>query len=128
MKRTRSFILGFISATVLTTAVSALAQTELIARLSSQTFFWQNAKIELEAYNINAYFSQIHTLEDGDRIQLTTKKGTRTYRVFNVEKISVNDTSNLQGTNENIITTVSIHTHILLTVRLICDNLKSGYI
>lgn len=55
MKRTRSFILGFISATVLTTAVSALAQSELIAKLSSQTFFWQNAKIELEAYNINGY-------------------------------------------------------------------------
>ena len=55
MKRTRSFILGFISATVLTTAVSALAQTELIAKLSSQIFYWQNAKIELEAYNINGY-------------------------------------------------------------------------
>ena len=72
------------------------------------TSIW-NGNVCVAAHNrgVNAYFSQIHTLEDGDRIQLTTKKGTRTYRVFNVENISVNDTSNLQGTNENIITLIT---------------------
>lgn len=72
------------------------------------TSIW-NGNVCIAAHNrgTNAYFGRIHTLDDGDRIQLTTKKGTRTYRVFNVEKISVNDTSNLQGTNENIITLIT---------------------
>ncbi len=72
------------------------------------TSIW-NGNVCIAAHNrgTNAYFGKIHTLEYGDKIQLTTKKGTRTYRVFNVEKISVNDTSNLQGTSDNIITLIT---------------------
>lgn len=72
------------------------------------TSIW-NGNVCLAAHNrgTNDYFGEIHNLNYGDTIKLTTKKGTRTYRVFNVEKISVNDTSNLQGTGDNIITLIT---------------------
>lgn len=72
------------------------------------TSIW-NGNVCLAAHNrgTNAYFGKIHELDYGDKITLTTKKGTRTYRVFNVEKISVSDTSNLQGTSDNIITLIT---------------------
>ena len=72
------------------------------------TSIW-NGNVCLAAHNrgTNDYFGEIHTLNYGDTIKLTTKKGTRTYKVFNVEKISVNDTSNLQGTSDNIITLIT---------------------
>ena len=72
------------------------------------TSIW-NGNVCLASHNrgSSAYFGRIHELDYGDKITLSTKKGTRTYRVFNVEKISVNDTSNLQGTRENIITLIT---------------------
>lgn len=72
------------------------------------TSIW-NGNVCLAAHNrgTNAYFGRIHELDYGDKITLTTKKGTRTYKVFNVEKISVSDTSNLQGTSENMITLIT---------------------
>ncbi len=68
-----------------------------------------NGNVCLAAHNrgANDYFGEIHELDYGDTIKLTTKKGTRTYRVFRVEKISVNDTSDLQGTSDNIITLIT---------------------
>ncbi len=68
-----------------------------------------NGNVCLAAHNrgTNDYFGEIHELDYGDTIKLTTKKGTRTYRVFSVEKISVNDTSDLQGTSDNIITLIT---------------------
>lgn len=78
------------------------------ARHFKDTSIW-NGNICIAAHNrgTNAYFGRIHELDYGDKITLTTKKGTRTYRVFNVEKISVSDTSNLQGTSDNIITLIT---------------------
>lgn len=72
------------------------------------TSIW-NGNVCLAAHNrgTNAYFGRIHELGYGDKITLTTKKGMRTYRVFNIEKISVSDTSNLQGTSDNIITLIT---------------------
>lgn len=72
------------------------------------TSIW-NGNVCLAAHNrgTNAYFGEIHTLDNGDEVILTTKRGSRTYRVFNVEKISVNDTSNLQTTRDNIITLIT---------------------
>ena len=52
----------------------------------------------------NSYFGEIHTLENGDRITLTTKEGTRTYSVTSVSKISETDNSMLESTSENCIT------------------------
>ena len=37
------------------------------------------------------HFGKIHTLSIGDKITYTTKLGTRTYEVYSVSKISVND-------------------------------------
>lgn len=72
------------------------------------TSIW-NGNVCLAAHNrgVNDYFGEIHNLDYGDIIKLTTKKGTRTYKVYNIEKISVNDTSNLQGTSDNIITLIT---------------------
>lgn len=72
------------------------------------TSIW-NGNVCLAAHNrgTNDYFGEIHNLNYGDVIRLTTKKGTRTYKVYNIEKISVSDTSNLQGTSDNIITLIT---------------------
>lgn len=68
-----------------------------------------NGNVCLAGHNrgTNAYFANIHKLNNGDLITLTTKKGTRNYRVMNVEKISVNDTKNLQNTKDNVITLIT---------------------
>ena len=52
----------------------------------------------------NAIFGQIHTLDIGDKITLTTKLGTRTYSVASVKKISETDNSDTAGTWENCVT------------------------
>lgn len=52
----------------------------------------------------NCYFGQIHTLDVGDTIKLTTRLGTRTYAVTSVTKISETDSSMLTATAENCIT------------------------
>ena len=52
----------------------------------------------------NAYFGQIHTLDIGDKITLTTKLGTRNYSVTSVKKISETDNSDTAGTWDNCVT------------------------
>ena len=46
----------------------------------------------------------ISCLDIGDKIQYTTKLGTRTYRVTSVEKVSETDRSSLTATAENCLT------------------------
>lgn len=62
--------------------------------------------VALAAHNrgVNAYFGQIHTLELGDKITLTTKLGTRTYAVTSVSKVSETDRSGLAASESNILT------------------------
>lgn len=69
------------------------------------TSIW-DGNIAIAAHNrgVNNHFGQIHTLNEGDRITLTTKLGMRTYAVTDVFKISETDTSMLAGTSENCIT------------------------
>ena len=71
----------------------------------TNTSIW-NGNVSLAAHNrgANSYFGEIHTLESGDRITLTTKEGTRTYSVTSVSKISETDNSMLESTGENCIT------------------------
>ena len=52
----------------------------------------------------NCYFGDIHKLNVGDKITLTTKLGTRTYAVATVSKISETDRSGLTATSQNQIT------------------------
>lgn len=69
------------------------------------TSIW-NGNVCLAAHNrgANSYFGQIHTLDIGDKITLTTKLGKRTYAVTSVNKISELDNSLLSPTAENCIT------------------------
>ena len=52
----------------------------------------------------NCYFGEIHTLNIGGEITLTTKLGTRTYSVTSVQKISETDGSATGSTSDNRIT------------------------
>ena len=52
-------------------------------------------------------FASVHTLKNGDTIKLTTQVGTRTYSVYSVQKVSVNDVSVLNPTTDNVVTLVT---------------------
>ena len=52
----------------------------------------------------NCYFGNIHKLNTGDTIILTTQLGTRTYSVTSVSKVSETDTSGTAATSGNQIT------------------------
>ena len=69
------------------------------------TSIWDgNCAIAGHNRGVNCYFGNIHTLNVGDTITLTTKLGTRTYAVTSVNKISETDNSLLAPTSENCIT------------------------
>lgn len=70
-----------------------------------ETSIW-DGNVCLAAHNrgVNNYFGQIHTLEVGDVITLTTKLGTRSYEVTSVSRVSETDTSGLVSSDGNIIT------------------------
>ena len=63
-----------------------------------------NAAFAAHNRGANSYFGEIHTLELGDRIILTTKLGTRTYEVTSVSKVSETDRSALAASQSNVIT------------------------
>ena len=69
------------------------------------TSIWEG-NVCLAAHNRGAssYFGQIHTLNIGDKITLTTKLGTRTYKVTDVSKVSETDRSGLADSGENMLT------------------------
>ena len=46
-------------------------------------------------------------MKNGDTIKLTTQIGTRTYSVYSVQKVSVNDVSVLNPTTDNVVTLVT---------------------
>ena len=69
------------------------------------TSIWDgNCAIAGHNRGANCYFGDIHNLNVGDTITLTTKLGTRTYSVTSVNKISETDTSLLAPTVENCVT------------------------
>ncbi len=69
------------------------------------TSIWDgNCAIAGHNRGTNCYFGNIHNLNVGDTITLTTKLGTRTYAVTSVNKISETDNSLLAPTTENCIT------------------------
>ena len=55
MKRLSYFLLGLLCGAGIFTGTAVLANSDVLARLTSQVFFFNNEKIELEAYNINDY-------------------------------------------------------------------------
>ena len=69
------------------------------------TSIWDgNCAIAGHNRGTNCYFGDIHNLNVGDTITLTTKLGTRTYAVTSVNKISETDNSLLAPTAENCVT------------------------
>lgn len=74
----------------------------------ANTSIWEgNVAIAGHNRGVNNHFGKIHTLDIGDTIKLTTKLGTRTYEVYAVYKVSVDDMSVLNDSTENIITLVT---------------------
>ena len=69
------------------------------------TSIW-DGNVALAAHNrgVNNHFGEIHTLEVGDTISLTTRLGTRTYEVTSVSKVSETDRSALAASTTNMIT------------------------
>lgn len=69
------------------------------------TSIWDgNCAIAGHNRGANCYFGEIHNLNVGDTITLTTRLGTRTYAVTSVNKISDTDNSLLAPTGENCVT------------------------
>ncbi len=69
------------------------------------TSIWDgNAAFAAHNRGTNSYFGEIHTLELGDIIALTTKLGTRAYEVTSVSKVSETDRSALATSASNVIT------------------------
>ncbi len=69
------------------------------------TSIWEgNVCVAGHNQGTNCYFGEIHTLDIGDKITLTTKLGIRTYRVVSVQKIRETDNSMLAPTANNRIT------------------------
>lgn len=72
------------------------------------TSVWDgNVAIAGHNRGVNNHFGKIHTLEAGDKLTYTTQLGTRTYEVYSVSKVSVDDTSILDATGGNLLTLVT---------------------
>lgn len=53
--RKHSFLFGLLTGACMFGGITVLANTDVLARLTSQVFYYNGSKIELEAYNINDY-------------------------------------------------------------------------
>lgn len=74
----------------------------------TSTSIWDgNVAIAGHNRGVNNHFGKIHTLDVGSTITWTTKLGTRTYEVYSVAKVAVDDISVLDSTSENIITLIT---------------------
>lgn len=74
----------------------------------TETSVW-GGNVAIAGHNrgVNNHFGKIHTLNVGDTITYETKLGTRSYEVFAVSKIAVDDGTVLRDSAENIITLVT---------------------
>ncbi len=74
----------------------------------TDTSIW-NGNVAIAGHNrgVNDHFGEIHTLNIGDKIEWTTKLGSRSYAVTSVAKVSVYDLSVLDSTGENTITLIT---------------------
>lgn len=74
----------------------------------SSTSIWNgNAAFAAHNRGVTNHFGNIHTLSVGDEIVYKTKLGSRTYEVYSVAKIAVDDVSVLNDTADNIITLIT---------------------
>lgn len=61
----------------------------------------------LAAHNTNSYWSKLHTLSKGDKIQYTCFLGTKEYKVNSITKINETDWSSLENTTDNTLTLIT---------------------
>lgn len=61
----------------------------------------------LAGHNYIGVWKNLHTLQNGDKINYTSFLGTKEYEVNKIMQINENDWSNLENTNENIITLIT---------------------
>lgn len=61
----------------------------------------------LAAHNTNSYWSKLHTLSKGDKIQYTCFLGTKEYKVNSITKINETDWSPLENTTDNTLTLIT---------------------
>lgn len=55
MKSIKFFVLGMLCGGLIFSGAAALANADVLAKITSQIFFWNNESVELGAYNINGY-------------------------------------------------------------------------
>ncbi len=55
MRNIKSFIIGLLCGSLIFGGTAVLANSDVLAKITSQIFFWNNEAIEFEAYNINGY-------------------------------------------------------------------------
>lgn len=55
MKKFRDFIIGFLCASLIFGSTAVLANTDVLAKMTRQIFYFNDEEISLEAYNINGY-------------------------------------------------------------------------
>ncbi len=74
----------------------------------TETSAW-NGNVAVAGHNrgVNNHFGKIHTLNVGDKITYETKLGTRSYEVFAVSKIAVDDSTVLRDSADNILTLIT---------------------
>lgn len=75
-----------------------------VGHFNDTSIFDGNVCLAAHNRGVNDYFGEIHTLDIGDKITLTTKLGTRSYEVVSVEKVDETDTSGLAATVTDQIT------------------------
>lgn len=75
--------------------------------IENTSFFTGNTALAAHNRGVTNHFGNIHTLNVGDTVKLTTKLGTKTYEVYSVAKISKDDVSVLNDSRENIITLIT---------------------
>ena len=73
----------------------------------STSFFTGNTVLAAHNRGVTNHFGKIHTLSSGDTVKLITKLGTKTYKVYSVAKIAVDDLSVLNDTREDMITLIT---------------------
>ena len=74
----------------------------------TDTSIWDgNVAVAGHNRGVNNHFGKIHTLDIGDEIEWTTKLGSRTYEVYSVAKVAVDDLSVLNSSAENMITLIT---------------------
>ena len=74
----------------------------------TETSAW-NGNVAVAGHNrgVNNHFGKIHTLNVGDKITYETRLGTRSYEVFAVSKIAVDDGTVLRDSADNILTLIT---------------------